>query len=83
MILHYRRFKGTTDANTVVLRKTRTSPRIFDRTYKVKSPYKDYMEEKERKTGKFKLAGGSTGLLSARVQTNDIQKNIDYFNDFQ
>ena len=33
------------------------------------------MEEKERKTGKFKLAGGSTGLLSAGVQTNDMQEN--------
>ena len=43
--------------------------------YKAESPNKDYMEEKERKTGKFKLAGGSTGLLSAGVQTNDMQEN--------
>ena len=51
-----------------------------------KKSIKDYMEEKERKTGKFKLAGGSTGLLSARVQTNDIQEksiSIGYFNVFQ
>ena len=35
------------------------------------SSLKDYMEEKERNTGKFKLVGGSTGLLSVTVQNND------------
>ena len=34
------------------------------------------MEEKERKTGKFKLAGGSTGLLSARVQSLNFKPMI-------
>ena len=40
------------------------------------------MEEKERKTGKFKLAGGSTGLLSAGVQTNDIQYKYEFIDNF-